>query len=298
MNFAIPWPRSSPSSSSSPQEEKYIQLDIKICESEKMYNWEIFHAAHGDLRNILGSTIRKFGLTVNNLAMYLRIPEVEALDRKKSMIFLTDDHKKILEFVGLEPEKWWKEFSSREDMFEYAAGCRMFWVKDLVLEAEEADDESPEGTAGDVEGLEGGQKGKKALKHNDRARMAKRPIFREWMDEFIPKCRAESRFMDSKGVTREQIREEAFATFGSEVKEVYETRLSEWKLAKHTDEIWRTIIKGSVPEDVDPQFRAASIRTLKRVVMDGEEFDGAMIPEVARNEEVSLLSVLERVSEY
>ena len=286
MNFAIPWPRCSPSSSPLLQEEKYIQLDLKVCESEKMYNWELFHAAHGDLWNILGSTIRKFGLTVNNLGMYLRIPEIEALDRRKSMIFLTDDHKKILEFIGLEPEKWWKEFDNREDMFEYAAGCRMFWVKDLEEEISEVGENVSE-ALGSIEGQQGGEKGKKVLKHNDRARMVKRPIFREWIDEFIPKCRAEGRYTRSKGVTREQVRDEAFATFGSKVVEVYKSRLSEWKLARHTDEVWWTAIKGNVSEDVDPQFRAASIRTLKGVVMGGKEFDGMVVPEVARNEEVS-----------
>jgi hypothetical protein len=46
-------------------------------------------------------------------------------------------------------------------------------------------------------------------------------------------------------------------------------------------------LKGSVPEDIDPQFRAASIRTLKAVIMEGETFEGKEVPEVARNEEVS-----------
>jgi hypothetical protein len=286
MNFAVPWPRQNVDEEEM-MEEKYIQLDVKICESEKMFEWELFHAAHGDLWNILGSTIRKFGLTVNNLGMYIRIPEIELFDRKKSMIFMTDDHGQILELLGLDPQRWWKNFDSREEMFEYAAGCRMFWIKDLDEEAEDADDGRPEIDTGVMEGQEGGELGKKKLKHNDRARMAKRPIFREWMDEFIPRCRSEGRFADSKGVTREQIRDESFTQFGSAIKTTYETRVSEWALARHTDDLWRVIIKGSVPEDVDPQFRAASIRTLKGTIIGGETFDGKAVPEVAQNQEVS-----------
>ena len=277
MNLAVPWPTEAEEIS---VVEIYVQLDVKLCSSEKMFEWELFHAAHGDLWNILGSTIRKFGLTVNNLGMYLRIPEIELLDRKKSMVFLTDEHRRIIEFLGLDPEKWWKEFGSREEMFKYAAACRMFWVKDLSEETADAEE-------GVMEGQEGGEIGKKKLKHNDRARMAKRPIFREWMDEFIPKCTAEGRFRKSKDITREQIRDEAFVEFGPDVQTTYEKRLKEWTLARHTDEMWRDVIKGGVPEDVDPPFRAASIRTLKGIIMDGETFNGKPVLEVAPNEEAS-----------
>ena len=154
----------------------FIQIDFKICPTLKILEWELFHGAHGDLWNILGSMIRKFGLTVNNLGMYLRIPEIEAKDRKMSMILLTDEPRQILEFLGLDEEKWWKEFSSREEMFEYAAGCRMFWVK---AGEEEDSPEDGEEVKVAIEGQEGGKEGKKKLKHNDRQRMAKRPIFRE-----------------------------------------------------------------------------------------------------------------------
>lgn len=298
MNFAVAWPREEGEAEGmrggrgmgegmESGKERYIQLDIKVCESENMFQWELFHAAHGDLWNILGSTIRKFGLTVNNLGMYLRIPEIELYDRKKSMVFLTDDYGQILEFFGVDKDKWWREFGSREEMFEYAAGCRMFWVKDLNEEVEEAEDGSPEVTT--EMGQEGGELGKKKLKHNDRVRMVKRPIFRQWMEEFIPKCRADGRYADSKGVTREEIRDEAFIEFGSAIKTTYETKLKEWKLAKHTDDVWRDNIKGSIPDEgVDPQFRAAAIRTVKGVVMGGEEFEGKVVPEVARDEDVSI----------
>ena len=292
MNFAIPWPGSSDSSKR--KEERFVQIDIKICPTLKILEWELFHSAHGDLWNILGSTVRKFGLTVNNMGMYLRIAEIEAKDRKKSMILLTDEPGRILKFLGLEEEPWWKEFGSREEMFEYAARCRMFWVKDLGEESEGGSPTEKTFEITTLEGQEGGDEGKKKLKHNDRQRMKKRPIFREWMDEFIPKCRAEGRYATPQNlpVTREQVRDEAFAEFDSEIKTTYETRLREWKLETHTDNIWRVVLKGSVPEDIDPQFRAAAIRTLKGVIMQGDTFEGRVVPEVARNAEVNDLEFL------
>jgi hypothetical protein len=281
FNFAIPWPTEENHDEDllSLEEQKYVQLDVKVCESEKMFEWELFHAAHGDLWNILGSTIRRFGLTVNNLGMHIRIPEMESFDRKKSMVFLTDESRRILEFLGLDAEKWWKEFGSREEMFEYAAGCRMFWVEDV----REVDD-SEGRPVGGMEGQDVIEQGKKKLKHNDRARMAKRPTFRAWMDEYLPRCLSEGRYMSSPGITRQQFRDEAFVQFDPTVKITYETRQSEWILAKHKDDIRREAIKGSVPEDVDPQFRAASIRTLTGVVMEGDTFKGMAVPEVAVNE--------------
>lgn len=268
LNFAIPWPPQGNGDS----DEKYIQLDIHICHSQKVFQWELFHKAHGDLWNILGSTIRRFGITVNNNGLFLRIPEIEAYDRKKSMVLLTDQPSEILEFLGLEEDDWWKPFKSREAMFEYAAGCRMFYVKEAKSDNELEGDVIVE--TGDTEGQEGGAEGKKKLKHNDRQRMEKRPIFKEWIDEFIPKCREEGRLGNTK-VTREEIRDDAFEKFG--VKENYETKKIDWVLIRHRDDLWREVIKGCVPEEVEPGLRAASIRTLKSVIMECEPFDGEVV---------------------
>lgn len=128
INLAIPWP-SSPTQAET-DEKKFVQIDIHICPNKKDWTWNLFHAAHGDLWNILGTTIRPFGLTVNDKGLYLRIPEIELLDRKKSMIFLTCEPSEILDYLGLDEGKWWSEFGSRREMFEFAAGCRMFWVKE------------------------------------------------------------------------------------------------------------------------------------------------------------------------
>jgi len=274
INLAVPWP----SSSLALEEKKFVQIDVHICKDENEWNWNLFHAAHGDLWNILGTTIRPFGLTVNDKGLFLRIPEIELLDRKKSMVFLTDSPSQILEFLGLDEVQWWKEFETRRQMFEFAAGCRMFWVKE-----KEKDGEDGVGDVGvvDVGAQEGGESGKKKLKHNDRQRMAKRPIFREWIEEFIPALREEGKFRECK-VTREQIKEEAFEKWG--VREEYEDRLKVWRLARHEDELWREVIKGSVPEDVDPPFRSAAIRQLKAVIMEGDEWEGR-VPDAARKNE-------------
>ena len=132
-------------------------------------------------------------------------------------------------------------------MFRYAAGCRMFWVREVEEEGLMEGDVLGEvegigpgaSVGGGMQGLEGGEEGKKKLKHNDRQRMAKRPIFNEWITEFIPKLREGREHFDVK-VTREEIREEAFEKFG--VKEEYETRLKEWKLVRHKEGITNPLL--------------------------------------------------------
>ena len=114
---------------------------------------------------------RRFGLTVNDRGLYLRIPDIELLDRKKSLVFLTEKPSEVLEFIGLEEERWWRPFLDQAEMFNYAAGCRLFWVREKDEEEAEHDVVGEIPTEG---GQEGGEPGKKKLKHNDRQRMLKR----------------------------------------------------------------------------------------------------------------------------
>ncbi|RDW94387.1 hypothetical protein BP5796_00150 [Coleophoma crateriformis] len=295
INLALPWPSCEVSENENPDvtelAKKYIQVDVHMCPSTTSFTWTLFHAAHGDLWNILGTTIRPYGLTVNDHGLHLRIPEIELTNRNKSKIFLTGEPARVLSFLGLDESRWWTSFGSANELFEYAAGCRMFRVK---LEGEEEDGIGAGDVVGEVEGQEGGEKGKKKLKHNDRQRMSKRPMFRLWIDEAIPKFRAEGRY-SGETVSREQVREEAFTAFG--IRTEYETRLKDHQLSQHLDETWRIAIKSTVPVvDVDPQFRAASVRTLKAVILGGDAFDGEVVP-AAKTDENGFFDT-ERVREF
>ncbi|KAM0140190.1 hypothetical protein ACHAO1_002419 [Botrytis cinerea] len=288
INFVVPWPGDNiagakggenlAESTDTSSASWYVQVDVHICKSEHEFNWELFHSAHGDLWNIIGTTIRGFGLTINNHAFFIRIPEIELADRKKSMVFLTDNPAEILDFLGLDQEKWWKRFSTQQEMFEYAATCRMFWVRGV---AENEADGDATGVIAE-RGQEGGAEGKKKLKHNDRQRLVKRPIFRAWVDEFIPMCHEEGKYSDTK-ITREQIRDEVFERFG--IKDEYETRRHDWNLARHLVEVMNDGIKANIPLDGgDNQMRSAATKVLKGVIMEGELYEGA-IPEAAIKDE-------------
>lgn len=279
VNLAVPWPITGEEGD---EETKFVQIDVHTCPSVKIFDWELFHSAHGDLWNILGSTIRPFGFTVNDRGIFLRIPEIEPHDRKKSLIFLTDEPSQVLDLLGLAEPTWWKQFSSQENMFEYAASCRFFWVK------EKSSSEQGEVLEGDlivnctIGAQEGGETGKKKLKHNDRQRMSKRPIFAAWIEDFIPKCREEGRFGNNT-ISRDSIRQEIFTKYP--VQQEYESKLKDFLLVQHKEVLWRDIIKGSVPvEGVDPAFRAAAIRQFKAVIMEQEMWDGRYLELAMPNE--------------
>jgi len=280
-SFAVPWPTDVEvvdggmaeelSMELDPSRPKFAQIDIQIHPSPTSLNWTLFHHAHGDLWNIIGSGIRKLGLTVNETGLHLRIEEIELVDRKKSLLFLTADPDAILRFLGLREEVYWREFDGRWALFRFVAEGRFFWVDD------------GEGLNGKEEDEEGRERGnavltteqtllatsKKKLKHNDRKRMAQRPLFAAWIEEFLPWARQQTPSLyPTTPLAREDVKEIAFSTFGPGVREEFSVRVKAWRSDRQNDDVWRRLIKGGVPVDVDggPEFRAAAVRGLKRLI--------------------------------
>lgn len=215
--------------------------------------------------NILGSTIRPYGLTVDEEALWLRIPEIERFDRKQAKVRLTRDPVEILHFLGMKVDGFWAEpFESVEALFDYATTCRLFWVQ-----------EAPEGDAeggGNGVGVVGGEEGRRKLKSNDRRRMNSRPVYRRWITEFIPSLRAKGQFMRSEpGASvdhvRAAVRDEAFVRFFVEAE--YKKRLKDWLLKRDTDEM-KSLIKCLVPDTLEPQFRSCLVAALRKIVMEDD----------------------------
>ncbi|KAK3941827.1 hypothetical protein QBC46DRAFT_381543 [Diplogelasinospora grovesii] len=284
VSMAIPWLSSYGEADgvNGDARSPYIQVDVRICRDVDKLSWVLFKHAHGDIWNLVGSTIRPFGLTVEEEAMWLRIPEIEALDRKKARVFLTNDPAEVLHFLGMKAEGFWEEpFASVDALFEYAATCRLFRVR------MEASHDNADANAGP--GLVGGEEGRKQMKHNDRQRMRFRPVYQKWNDEFIPRLRAEGRFMhedeeDGQGQdntttdtrVRDRVRKEAFERFPHAEKD-YRDRLREWRLKRQSDEVWRSTIKGSIPTDLDPQYRSCLAGALKKIIM-GDDMSFGIAP--------------------
>ncbi|KAL8943704.1 MAG: hypothetical protein Q9216_000903 [Gyalolechia sp. 2 TL-2023] len=193
-SFAVPYPD---------LEGCFVQLDIQLCKA-KDFEWEVFHKSHGDLWNLLGSSIRPFGLTANDTGLHLRVSEIEASDRKKALIFLTADPDAVLDFLHLDRKWYWRTFGTVDDMFVYACSTRFFRAAAYA---------------------------KDGLKANDRKRMTQRDLYRRFVDDFVPiRNIATEGDDDDAGLTREALFDEALIKFGKTNE--YEARIKVWRKEK------------------------------------------------------------------
>ncbi|KAL8769412.1 MAG: hypothetical protein Q9209_004640 [Squamulea sp. 1 TL-2023] len=181
-------------------EGSFVQLDVHICKADD-FEWKLFHASHGDLWNLIGTSIRSFGLTANDKGLHLRIPEIEHENRKRSMVFLTAEPDTVLGFLGLNKDTYARPIDTVEAMFEYTCSCRLFRPEPYK---------------------------KVDLKSNDRKRMGQRELFRQFVEEFLPsRISMAQNIGDAAGVTREDVYEEVLERFGK--REEAETRIRAWR---------------------------------------------------------------------
>ncbi|CAK7240445.1 MAG: hypothetical protein STHCBS139747_001886 [Sporothrix thermara] len=300
-SIAVPWPVDLVSLGSSAGDDKddkgddsdaavrvaHIQIDLTIAPALKVFHWALFRHAHGDVWNILGATVlRPLGLTINEQALWLRVPEIEQAHRNRAKVLLTDEPETVLHFLGLSimdqnagyvTSLWEQPFASATDLFEYITTSRFFVLPD------EGDDKNS-----DVHRYSGDLS---ALKANDRRRMLYRPLFRQWITEYLPSLQvaaaaaaaaaaasasnvaARDRLLQPEKVpqpvTRESVREAAFAYFpGTEVR--FEAKRTAWLRERHLLAI-RTAVKEAVPAGLPSQVRGevcAAVRRHLGLVMD------------------------------
>ena len=191
-SFAVPYPG---------LKDTYVQLDVHVC-PPGLFEWQLFHQSHGDLWNLLGTTIRPVGLTANDVGLHLRIPEIEEVNRKRGMLFLTSEPDQVLDFLRLDRDKYERPFESVEALYQFVLGCRWFSSETYV---------------------------KADLKANDRKRMAQRELYRRFVDEWLPENRrsVEMDEQRAQGATREDVQELALDVF--ENREEYHQRIQVWR---------------------------------------------------------------------
>ncbi|KAL8836898.1 MAG: hypothetical protein Q9176_006028 [Flavoplaca citrina] len=181
-------------------EGSFVQLDIQLCKSAN-FEWELFHKSHGDLWNLIGTSIRPFGLTANDTGLYLRIPEIELENRKRAMVFLTAKPDSVLDFLALDRDDWSRPFETMEVMFAYACSCRFFCAQSYE---------------------------KHDLKSNDRKRMSQREVFKRFVEDYLPnRVLGVQNEGDASSLTRYDVFEEALRQFDK--GEEAETRIQQWR---------------------------------------------------------------------
>lgn len=176
-------------------------------------------------------------------------------------MLLTTDPVEVLHFLGMQVEGYWSEpFPTVDVMFSYIATCRLFTVH------ESSPDPSPDNNS--------------TTKRN----MKTRPIFRKWVEDFLPRLGADGRFelQGQKDVSdtsdlRVRVRDEAFRAFS--VEPIYWAQLKDWRVKKEPEAV-KNLIKSAIPNDLDPQFRGNLLSAIKKIVMqDSKEY--GLIPKMS-----------------
>lgn len=128
-------------------EQAYIQLDLEVV-SPDLNSWTAFYGSYGDLVGILGNAVTNFGFDVTDRGLRLRLQEADDSGRgeweyfqlplDEGRMMLSSDPKKVMEFFGLDVERYDSGFGSEVEIFEWLGKCRMVSELNLKRERNEA----------------------------------------------------------------------------------------------------------------------------------------------------------------
>jgi hypothetical protein len=183
---------------------------------------------------------------VDDKGLHIRVEEGERINRKKAKILLTSKPDEILMFLGLPVAEYWRPFATTNAMFEYIAKCPMFSRGCSTFKEEMG-----------------------VVTSNERRRMASRPVYREWVQEFKP-CFLKRGLDFGSPLTRDDVKENAFYTF--KIESEYHARVRSFILGSQREEL-RKYIKSVVPleDNSTPakQRRSKTIKAMSAIVIDG-----------------------------
>ena len=115
-------------------ERKYAQIDLVKIGSD-LRDWTVLYSAYGDLAGILGMAVTNFGFDITEMGLRLRLQEWDdssleewkhfhpRLDEGKMM--LSTNPRSVLEFFGLDYERFNEGFRTTEELFRWMSECRM-----------------------------------------------------------------------------------------------------------------------------------------------------------------------------
>ncbi|OCL15106.1 hypothetical protein AOQ84DRAFT_329931 [Glonium stellatum] len=221
-SYAVPLPH---------QEDSYVQVDIHICPDGHL-KWDFFMNSYSDLWQIIGVAHRSLGITANDKGLNLRVQELEGVNRKASMIFLTDDPVRTMQFLGLDDAKYNLGFQDEDELFAWVSRGR-FFNRDILEERTE--------------------------KANDRRRVNMRGMYRRFLQEWVPSHPATG--IQSSAWTREEVLSEALATFGKRAE--YDAIIYDFHTQENEITLWKRI--AQILPLKDPSLSVA-LRALKRWV--------------------------------
>ena len=221
-SYAVPLPH---------QEDSYVQVDIHICHDGHL-KWDFFMNSYSDLWQIIGVAHRSLGITANDKGLNIRVQELEGINRKASMLFLTDDPARTMQFLGLDDAKYNSGFRNEDELFAWIAQGR-FFNRNIIEERTE--------------------------NANDRRRTAMRGMYRRFLHEWVPTHPDVG--AGDQTWTREEVLSEALTTFGKH--DEYDAIMHDFRIHENEATLWKHIAK-CLPLEDSPL--GTVLRALKRWV--------------------------------
>lgn len=213
-SFAIPYPG---------KLGNFVQVDVLLVPSEELFKWQLFHTSYGDFWNILGTAIRPFGLTANERGLFLRISEIEDVDKNRSLVFLCSEPDAVLAFcTGMDIEDYKRGWVTLGDMFRWLSRGR-FMRKDNFVRSR--------------------------FNANDRKRLGQREVYRRFVEECVPSWADHISEGRNELVTRREVLEEALQLFGK--WEEYERKIEERRTEVLSAPIKKELRKLRIVEEVE-----------------------------------------------
>ncbi|KAM0794002.1 hypothetical protein BDR22DRAFT_978094 [Usnea florida] len=203
----------------SEDDDKYFQLDIQTCKKGSL-EWASVIYGYGDIWHIIGSTVTRFDLTIDDSGLHARVKKMEGTSRKDRRLFLTSDPQEMMDFLGLDGLKYEQGFSNLDELFDWAVAMPFFQKKIFQKESTSADQQ--------------------------RIR-EKRPMYAKFVEEWLPQAMSSNGRVneDKTTVTSIDVGKNLLnkALLRFQKREDYERLVQDQRKVALKDEMWKKIAR-------------------------------------------------------
>ena len=131
-----------------------VQIDIRHCPAD-LFDWQNFTNSYADLGQVLAFLLRPIRLKITDKGFLLRQPRVQGKD---DLTWLTSDPKAVIGFLGLSEDSFQKGFATEYQVFDFLLSGHLARPTSRPSE----------------------------LRKKDRVLVKKRPMFRRFIEEYLP----------------------------------------------------------------------------------------------------------------
>ncbi|KAH7392590.1 hypothetical protein BKA66DRAFT_412489 [Pyrenochaeta sp. MPI-SDFR-AT-0127] len=118
MYFAIAAP--------DPNDDYYIQIDVKVCFRPELFEWYTFELGYASNSKIIGSMVKPLGLTMDPEGLHIRVEDIENTNFSGSLIWVSRDPRDVLQTVGLDRRLFIAGFKTKDEIYDHITSSWLF----------------------------------------------------------------------------------------------------------------------------------------------------------------------------